>query len=399
MMWGLFAFPSLAALIFLTLVPAVWRGADYLRDNGSPWPWPLYPWTLFGMLALAVPGRAILLCYSMHLIDVRDLYEMTFGLYFLAPLGLALTVLLLEAGLTAKRSVVTWTALGVPVLLIVLSTLGHREDPTYVDFLNRFNHRLGVGPVWFTLLLSAGFYAYASLRMAPLALEALTSILALTMVIEPSAVDLRWNGFALPHPTVLTALATVLLGLGVWRRVSWRCLVGALGLVAGLTLAFPTDVEVSVYRWPIAYHLCLVAALIVGTAFDDELAHVLRFVGAFVALVVCLGVMFLTGRLPAAFPDWAIVLYPPSIAVLLAAFGLLRWNPATLAMAGFLLGAWSLSRSWQTYRVLRQQVIGMDYLVLSVAVFALALTISLGKSGVLSRWFEWWRARTRDTAE
>ena len=46
--------------------------------------------SLFGVLALAVPGRAILLCYSMHLIDVQNLYDMTFGPYFLVPFGFAL---------------------------------------------------------------------------------------------------------------------------------------------------------------------------------------------------------------------------------------------------------------------------------------------------------------------
>ena len=68
-MWGIFAFASVAGLAFLTLLPAIRRGAEYVRENGSPWQWPLYPWALFGMLALAVPARAYLLCYSMHLIE------------------------------------------------------------------------------------------------------------------------------------------------------------------------------------------------------------------------------------------------------------------------------------------------------------------------------------------
>jgi hypothetical protein len=41
--WGLFGFPAAAGLAFLTLLPAVRRGPDYVRDTGSPWPWPLYP--------------------------------------------------------------------------------------------------------------------------------------------------------------------------------------------------------------------------------------------------------------------------------------------------------------------------------------------------------------------
>ena len=71
-MWGLFGFSAGAGLVFLTLLPAVRRGSDYVRANGSPWSWPLYPWALFSILAFAVPGRAFLLCWSLHLLDGAD---------------------------------------------------------------------------------------------------------------------------------------------------------------------------------------------------------------------------------------------------------------------------------------------------------------------------------------
>jgi len=65
LLWGLFGFSPAAGLVFLTLLPAIRRGPDYVRANGSPWRWPLYPWVLFGLLACAVPARAFLLCWSM----------------------------------------------------------------------------------------------------------------------------------------------------------------------------------------------------------------------------------------------------------------------------------------------------------------------------------------------
>ena len=43
LMWGLWGFAPAAGLVFLTLIPAIRRGREYLRDNGSPWPWPFYP--------------------------------------------------------------------------------------------------------------------------------------------------------------------------------------------------------------------------------------------------------------------------------------------------------------------------------------------------------------------
>src|SRR5206468_824540 len=41
LMWGLFGFSPVAGLVFLTLLPAIRRGREYVRSNGSPWRWPL----------------------------------------------------------------------------------------------------------------------------------------------------------------------------------------------------------------------------------------------------------------------------------------------------------------------------------------------------------------------
>ena len=72
-MWGLWGFAPAAGLVFLTLIPAIRRGRDYLLDNGSPWPWPFYPWSVFVFLAVAVCGRAFLLCFSYHLLpNIED---------------------------------------------------------------------------------------------------------------------------------------------------------------------------------------------------------------------------------------------------------------------------------------------------------------------------------------
>ena len=54
-------------LAFLALLPAVRRGRDYVRGNGSPWGWAWYPWALFGVLGLRRGGAVRpLLCFSMH---------------------------------------------------------------------------------------------------------------------------------------------------------------------------------------------------------------------------------------------------------------------------------------------------------------------------------------------
>src|SRR5262249_49402936 len=82
---ALFGFSPTAGLISLTLLPAIRRGSDYVKENGSPWCWPLYPWVLFGVLGFAVVGRAFFLCWSMHLLEARDFDHLIFGYYFLVP--------------------------------------------------------------------------------------------------------------------------------------------------------------------------------------------------------------------------------------------------------------------------------------------------------------------------
>ncbi|MFM9965493.1 MAG: hypothetical protein ACKV2Q_30275 [Planctomycetaceae bacterium] len=51
--WTVFLFPQVAALLNFTLLPAMRRGVKGVANNGTPWPWPWFPWTAFGVIAVA----------------------------------------------------------------------------------------------------------------------------------------------------------------------------------------------------------------------------------------------------------------------------------------------------------------------------------------------------------
>ena len=51
-MWRVTMFGAVAGAAFLGLLPAAWAGKALSRNNGSPWPWPLMPWSMFIMLAI-----------------------------------------------------------------------------------------------------------------------------------------------------------------------------------------------------------------------------------------------------------------------------------------------------------------------------------------------------------
>ncbi len=99
--WGLFGFSAVAGGVFLTLLPAIRRGPQYVCDNGSPWKWPWYPWTLFGVLGFGVCVRAYYLCVSFHFVGVP---QTIFAPYFLVPFLWVVALLLLELGLVSRRS-------------------------------------------------------------------------------------------------------------------------------------------------------------------------------------------------------------------------------------------------------------------------------------------------------
>ena len=378
LMWGLFGFSPAAALVFLTLLPAVRRGPGYVRDNGSPWPWPLYPWTLFGLLGFAVPARAFLLCWSMHLLSGNDRDHLIFGPYFLVPFGLAVAMLLLEAGLVGRRRGVALLALALPAALAVLASVGHQPDDIYQGFLQTFTARLGGSPLWATLLAALAFYTYAALRRVPLAVEALTAALTALAVVGPRTLGL--DTLVAPRPAPLLAAAALQLGLGVWRRDSWHCLLGATVLAPAAVWALAWPAELEALRVPAVFHLALAGALIVGAAFDDVLGEFLRAAGLIAALLACLAVtMGVTGA-----PPWVALSYPPAMAALLVGYGLLLRQSAWVVAAVMALLAFGAGAGWRGYLVLRQAVAGLDHMVVGLALFALAVVVSLGKSGILS---------------
>ena len=174
--WALFGFSPAAGLVALTLLPAVRRGRSYVQDNGSPWPWAWYPWTLFGVLGFGVVARSALLCWSMHHLAVGTVEPYIFGPYFLVPFLFGVAVLLLEIGLVERKPALVHVALAFPVILIILAAAGHRHETVYQAFLAQFTARLGGTPLYLTLVASAAFYAYAWLRKAPHASSALTAV-------------------------------------------------------------------------------------------------------------------------------------------------------------------------------------------------------------------------------
>ncbi len=226
LLWGLWGFAPAAGLVFLALLPAARQGPGYVRGNGSPWPWPFYPWSLFVFLAVAVCGRAFLACWSLHLLDGGSADDLVFGPYFLAPFGFAVAVVLLELGRTAGHRPTQAVALLVALGMVVLSGVGLRDNPVAADFLARYTDRLGGTPLFVSLVAAGAFAAVAWARRMPFAVDAVTLILVGLAVIGPDTPQLR--NIHTPHVGFLVLAWALQLGVGLWRREVWRW-----GLVGG----------------------------------------------------------------------------------------------------------------------------------------------------------------------
>lgn len=381
LLWGLFGFSPAAGLLFLTLLPAIRRGPDSIRDNGSPWRWPLYPWVLFGVFAFAVPARAFLLCWSMQLLEAGEFQRVLFGPFFAAPFGLALAVLLLESGIVTKTRAVQWTALAIPFVLVGFTILCHRDDPIYRHFLAVFTARVGE-PLSVLLLAATLFFAYAAWRRISLSTEALTATLLMLAFVGSDTLDN--HELVSAQSTPLLAAALLQLALGVEWRHSWRCLAGTIFLLAAF-LTLPEEVLALFPAGVVAFHLALLGALTIGALFNDVLARLLRLVACIVIVLVCAAVDLGRPQVGESFPQMVQLFYPLVMAALLAGYGRLLGHHSFLVAAFVILTAWLGMAGWRGYCWLRQRILGLDHLLLSLALFALAVLISLGKAGVRMR--------------
>jgi hypothetical protein len=136
-------------------------------------------------------------------------------------------------------------------------------------------------------------------------------------------------------------------------------------------------------RDPIVFHLALAVVLVVGAAFDDAFARLLRTAGAALALLACL--VALSGRVdrPESLPPWVVTAYTPTMAALLAGYGLLLRHRASRIAAALALAGWLTALGWQTYDSLRQVILGLDFIATGILLLALAELISLAKAGLL----------------
>jgi hypothetical protein len=294
--WTIFAFPVVAAVLLLGLLPAVRRGPAYADENGSPWRWPWFPWTAFGVIIAAIGLRTFVLCMTFGptgpiWVNLSSgakaiAFDTMWGPYFLIPPAWAVLVLILEGGLATRNAALLQRVLrSAPLLLVLAIPLSH--GAVFRGFLNQFTETLG-SPLWLAVWGLLGFYLWAGIRgVAGAGMGTLASF-SLLSVIGPGSLDLRT--MTEPQAWPLLSVGGLLLARGVYERSSKICLGACIVLTAAAWLWLP-ETPLASWRATVCLHLLWCAALVLGLWLRDPLADLLRNLSALLMPLAALDVV------------------------------------------------------------------------------------------------------------
>jgi hypothetical protein len=386
--WVLFAFPSVAAMALLTLLPAARTPRHQEPATGTPWRWPYYPWSLFVYLTIGLAIRSWWLAFSFEPAQENDGY---FQPYFLLPLLLAWSALVLEMGQARRSSGAIAAGLLLPLPALVLGFIGPGKTLEQIAFLERLA-MLGTPAqlaVWSLLL----YYLWAWLRNVRAAEGFLIVLGLLASVVGRGTFD--WWSLSSPHPLPLTAVALGLFVMAIRHQSSWRAIAAGAMVAAGLRFAgagLTSGVSDVLLFWQ--WHAPLIALLAVTAIFKDELACELRKVAwrAAPALALVAAIVY----------PWAMPQLDPIVLAgylwLLLLVSVALWGRqkevAPLSAALITAAANLLANVQHVYWLLAQTPLaeGLPWLAGGMIAVAVAFVISLLKMG-LAPWAWQWLSR------
>jgi hypothetical protein len=332
--WMLLLFPLAAALLLLSLWPAVRGGAQYVAQNGTPWSWPLFPGTAFGVIAGAVGLRSYALTMTFGLDGSiwkkypggrSIVFDTIWGPYFLVPLAFAILVLVLEVGLVSRNRRIVQRVTNFAPLMLLLA-LPWTDGKVFREFFGVFVTTVG-SPLWWTCWLLLALYVWAWIRGVRMAPQLSLAAGALFAIVGPRTVDV--DSFVQPRPWPLLIIGVLLFAHGIRARSSVACTAAALVGAFGLWWLAP-QTALGSWRTPLCLNALWFAILIVGISFTDPFARILRGIAA--ALFPAAAFFAVTASAERAPREW-IYLYVALLVV--ACLVIAVWRRSRLFLYGF----------------------------------------------------------------
>jgi hypothetical protein len=378
------AFPTVAALISLLLLPGIRQGSASVRDNGTPWTWPWLPWTPFVFLAVAICFRSYSLTISFDAPDGNvSFWDTIFGLYLLVPLALAVFVLLIEIGIVEKRPQICSTVLTCsPVLMLMAWPWGvpWSHLPSYYRFATEFSNSFG-SPVLLTLVALLLISAWAWRRGVARGESMTWGFLLLATVVGPRTLIHPYAPLFADQFQVVPVmmLASLKLASAFYRHRTGDLLTG---LVIFALLPMVVELPQVLQPWKsfLSLHLAYVAVLIVAM-FRSDHAEWSRTSAVLLLATLIMGLVMLIRR-----HESPMVLAAYFVAMTLFSAASYRWlkerwylvvtilNCIAGLLGGFVGAFWTLSTA--------QMESGMRQVIFGGLSFLAAVVISILKTDV-----------------
>lgn len=381
--WALFAFPAVAALALLTLLPAARTRRSQEPASGTPWPWPYYPWSLFIYLTIGVTIRAWWLTIAFQPTEGQDT---GFRLYYLAPLVLAWSALLVEIGRARASRTALAVGMGLPLVTLAAAFPGPPTNPVEATFLAQLAEAIG-SPAQLTVWSLLAFYGWTWLRNVRSAEACLIALALLAAIVGPQTLDV--TTFGSPQPQVLAAIVVGLLVQAIRRESSWRAVLAG-GLVA-MGVTWDNPVPTSEHLWFWKWHAPVLGLFWVTALFNDDLARHSRELAwrASPVLAVIVALVY-----PWTMPSVSANSLTGFAALLLLTSIALWYRQKTLGPLGAVvltLAANCAAHARQLYLALEQTLLanGLPWIATGLVLVALAFAISLLKMGLWQRGVGW----------
>lgn len=398
--WLIAAFPLMAGILTMTLIPAIRRGATAVADNGTPWSWPLFPWTPFVFIALAVCFRSYSLTMSFDTPEGSQYFwDTTFGLYQLVPFLLAIYVVLLEIGLVENLPKLQRGVMLTAPLLIAPAypwLVPWSRLPAYVTFTNSVVSDFA-SPVFITIIGLTLLYGRAWQKGVRFGQAGFYGMVFLAGSIGPRAFGSRiWDLQTNLSYWPLLVLGLMQLIIAFRRRQSASAFIAMILLVCAVNFSVRDFSALNAWRTMITLHLGFGATLIIGFSFRDDFAEVLRELGPpFLSFTMICGIVSLIGR----DTGWQAVVYATSFTILAFTLSRLLQDMGYLTVAIIHCGLGGIAGiGVGTFAFLRLHLpSGTKPVILAVVSFATAVLISMLKSGLARRLRMWWLLRRRST--
>lgn len=372
--WGSVLFSCGIAVAMLFLIPAVRRGRSGLRSNLTPWRWPLYPLSVFVVVLVLAGIRAHAIWMSFGFFGE----SLGFEPFLLLPMVLALLVLLVEADVHRRRSVLSVATMYLAPMMLLCGL--NRNGLTLLPVADDIRLFAGSATTvcWLTL---AGFYIYACLRRVRHSEQPLVASLVAVGFFAEIPKPLLNAGFQPWVFVLLAALVYLFLAIRVWTSdLRWFAFAG---LIAAALVLAGQSFDRQILAITIAGGWMVVAMMAIGYLFDTRFAKWLRYnaAGALTLLPCCL----VAWHFERATDNRAVLALIGVAGVTFGYFWLTRrfaWS-YVFALQMLCLAGVGVTRLYQHGSLTETSL----PLPLGVGCFAIGIVITVVKSGAHQRWW------------